>query len=63
MALEQVPAPRRAPRESLEEQARRKGVRPVEPVEDMAQDGIFDSDEELEEFLAYVYAARRDGSL
>jgi hypothetical protein len=38
--------------------ARRKGVRPVESVEDMAEDGVFESDEELEEFLAHVYASR-----
>jgi hypothetical protein len=44
--------------ESIEEQVRRKGIRPVESVEDMAQDGIFESDEELEQFLAHVYAAR-----
>lgn len=43
---------------SLDELARRKGVRPVESVEDMAQEGIFGSDEELEDFLAHVYAAR-----
>ena len=42
----------------IEELARRKGVRPVESVEDMAQDGVFESDAELEEFLAHVYAAR-----
>jgi hypothetical protein len=41
-----------------EELARRKGVRPVQCVADMAQDGVFESDEELEEFLAHVYAAR-----
>jgi hypothetical protein len=50
--------PRR--RESLDEQARRKGVRPVERLEDMARD-VFSSDEELEEFIAYTYANRRDG--
>jgi hypothetical protein len=42
----------------LDELARRKGVRPVESVEDMAEDGVFESDEELEEFLAHVYASR-----
>jgi hypothetical protein len=42
----------------VEELARRKGVRPVESVADMAQDGIFESDDDLEEFLAHVYAAR-----
>ncbi|URM95298.1 hypothetical protein LUW76_13775 [Actinomadura madurae] len=42
----------------IEELARRKGVGPVESVEDMAQDGVFESDEELEEFLAHVYNSR-----
>ena len=44
--------------ESIDEQVARKGIRPVESVEDMAQDGVFESDEELEQFLAHVYAAR-----
>jgi hypothetical protein len=42
--------------ESIDEQV--KGVQPVESVRDMAQDGVFGSDEELEQFLAHVYAAR-----
>lgn len=45
--------------ESIEEQVRRKGIRPVQVIEDMAQDGIFESDEEVEQFLDHVYAARR----
>ena len=44
--------------ESIDEQVARKGIRPVESVEDMAQDGVFESEEELEQFLAHVYAAR-----
>ena len=44
---------------SVEELARRQGVRPIESVESMARDGIFDSDEELDEFIAHVYASRR----
>jgi hypothetical protein len=44
--------------ESFDEQVKRKGIRPVESVKDMAQDGVFESDEELEQFLAHVYAAR-----
>ena len=44
--------------ESIDEQVKRKGVQPVESVRDMAQDGVFGSDEELEKFLAHVYAAR-----
>ena len=50
-------SPRRAS-VPVEELARRKGVRPVESVDEMAQDGVFESDQELEEFLAQVYAAR-----
>ena len=44
--------------ESIDEQVKRKDVQPVESVRDMAQDGVFGSDEELEQFLAHVYAAR-----
>ena len=40
---------------------RRQGVRPVQSIEDLAQDGIFESDEELEEFLAALYAWRHAG--
>ena len=39
---------------SVEELARRQGVRPVESVEDMARPGIFESDEELEDWLSGV---------
>ena len=44
---------------TLEELFRAKGARPIESVDDLACDGIFESDEELEEFIAYTYAARR----
>lgn len=44
--------------ESIDEQVKRKRIRPVESVKDMVQDGVFESDEELEQFLAHVYAAR-----
>jgi hypothetical protein len=37
---------------------RRKRIQPVESVDDMAQPGIFESDEELEAFLAHVHATR-----
>lgn len=55
---EHAPIPQRGP-VSLDELARTKGVGPVESVEDMAEDGIFESDEELEEFLAHVHADRQ----
>ncbi len=49
------------PRESLEEQARRKGVQPIMSVDELARDDIWVSDEELDAFLAHVYAERRTG--
>lgn len=45
-------------RESLDEQVRRRGIRPVSAVEEMARDDVFETDEELDEFLAHVYAER-----
>jgi len=43
----------------IEELARRQGVHPIRSVEDLAAPGIFETDEELEEFLAHVAANRR----
>lgn len=44
--------------ESIDEQARRKGIRPIGSADDLVQDGIFDTDEELDAFLAHVAAMR-----
>jgi heterodisulfide reductase subunit B len=44
---------------SLDELFRAKGAQSIESAEDLACDGVFESDEELEEFLAFTYAARR----
>lgn len=43
------------------ELARRQGVRPVESIVDLARPDLFESDEELDEFLSMVYADRRTG--
>lgn len=43
---------------SIEELARRQGVSAVTTVEDLACDGIFETDEELDEFLAFVREQR-----
>ena len=59
--IEPVPVPPAADEVPVEELARRQGVRPVESVDDMARPGLFGSDEELEEFLADLYASRRSG--
>ncbi len=58
---ESVPVPPAADEVPVEELARRRGVRPVESVDDMARPGLFESDEEWEEFLADLYASRRSG--
>jgi hypothetical protein len=55
--VEQPPTGRR--HESLDEQVRRRGLKPISSVADLVCEGIFDTDEELDEFLAYTYAARR----
>jgi hypothetical protein len=43
------------------ELARRRGVRPVTSVEDLARPELFESDDELDEFLTDLYASRRAG--
>ena len=58
---EPVEVPLAAEDESMEELARRQGVRPVESVDDMARPGLFDSDEEWQEFLADLYSSRHAG--
>ena len=58
---ESVPGPPTADEIPVEELARRQGVQPVESVDDMARPGLFDSDDEWEEFLADRYASRRSG--
>lgn len=50
--------PRPGARVSLDELARRQGVHPIRSVDELACD-VFATDEELDEFLAHTYAARR----
>ncbi|MGW1056997.1 hypothetical protein [Micromonospora rubida] len=44
------------------ELARRQGVRPVASVDDLARPELFESDDELDAFLADLYASRRAGT-
>lgn len=44
---------------TLDDLFRAKDAQPLRSADDLACDGIFETDEELEEFLAYTYAARR----
>jgi hypothetical protein len=46
-------------RESLDEQVRMRGLKPVNTLDDVARDDVFKSDEELDAFLAHVYAERQ----
>ncbi|MET8361131.1 hypothetical protein [Micromonospora sp. NPDC005171] len=52
-AAEHVPA---------EELARRQGIQPIASVDDLARPDLFESDEELDEFLADLYTSRRAGA-
>jgi hypothetical protein len=45
--------------ESLDEQVRRLGLRPVKSLDDVARDDVFESDEELDAFLAWYHAERQ----
>ncbi|MEU4474680.1 hypothetical protein [Micromonospora sp. NPDC023888] len=45
-----------------EELARRQGIQPVASVDDLTRPGRFESDEELDEFLADLYTSRRAGA-
>jgi hypothetical protein len=44
---------------TLRELAQRQGVRPIRSADDLAADGAFESDEELDEFLAALAEWRR----
>lgn len=54
----QAPAVPRG-RALIEELLREKDVLPIESPDDPTAAGIFESSEELHEFLDYTYAARR----
>lgn len=56
---ENVPDRPRAGHVSVAELARRQGVGPIASVDELARPGTFESDEELDEFLADLYEARR----
>lgn len=44
---------------SVEELARQQGIKPVKSIGELARPDLFESDEELDEFLADLYANRR----
>lgn len=58
-AAERMPVWPSAEHVPAKELVRRQGARPIMSVKEMARPELFESDEELDEFLAEVYAARR----
>jgi hypothetical protein len=44
-----------------EELARRQGVRPLVSADELIEPGMFESDDELDEFLKDLYASRQAG--
>ncbi len=43
---------------SVEELARRKGIERIKTIEELACDGVFDTDQEIDEFLVFVTEQR-----
>lgn len=58
-STEHTPASQAAPHVPAEEQIRRQGIQPITSVDELAFPGVWESDEELDEFLADLYASRR----
>jgi hypothetical protein len=46
-------------RELLDEHVQRRGLHPVRSLDDVAREDVFESDEELDAFLAHVQAERQ----
>jgi hypothetical protein len=44
-----------------EELLRRQGIRPIQSVDELACPDLFESDEELDEFISFIHASRRTG--
>jgi hypothetical protein len=51
--------PRPGARAALEDALRAAGARPIESAADLADEAVFESDDELDDFLNFTYAARR----
>lgn len=47
------------PHVPAEEQIRQQGIQPITSVDELAFPEVWESDEELDEFLADLYASRR----
>ena len=58
---EHLNQPRRTLRrhESLDEQVRRRGLKPIKSADDLVCVGAFETDEELDTFLAWYHVERQ----
>jgi hypothetical protein len=56
---EHVPSSHAARHVPAEDQLRRQGIQPIASVDELAFPGLWESDEELDEFLTDLYASRR----
>jgi hypothetical protein len=60
-SAEYAPQPHAAPHIPAEEQVRQQGIRPIASVDELVFPGVWESDEELDDFLADLYASRHAG--
>jgi len=58
-SAEHPPQQHAAPHVAAEDQVRQQGVQPIASVDELVFPGVWESDEELDDFLADLYAARR----
>jgi hypothetical protein len=58
-SAERLPAPHETPHVPAGEQVRRQGIQPIASVDELVFPGVWESDEELDDFLADLYASRR----
>jgi hypothetical protein len=58
---ERIPSRPASEHVPVAELAQRQGVSPISSAADLERTGVFESDEELEEFLSDLYASRRSG--
>lgn len=59
--LPEWPTPGEVDHVPVEQLARQQGVRPLASADELMVPGMFDSEQELDEFLSDVYASRRAG--
>ena len=62
-SAEHAPSPHAALHISADEQVLRQGIQPIASVNELALPGVWESDEELKEFLAGLYSSRRANTL